>query len=69
MRSKAAHSAASSAFQSMRGSYLAGWMADQRLTGFRTASTMTNDNGWANTMGDSDGIDDGIPMLVGLMIG
>jgi hypothetical protein len=33
MRLKATHSAASLAFQSMWGSYLAGWMADQRLTG------------------------------------
>ena len=41
MRSKATHSAASLAFQSMWGLYLAGWMADQRLTGFRMASTMT----------------------------
>ena len=47
MRSTAAHSAASSAFQSMWGSYLAGWMADQRLTGFRTASTMAGPTRWA----------------------
>ena len=41
MRSKATQSTASSAFQSMWGSYLADWMADQRLTGFWTALTMT----------------------------
>ena len=40
MRSKAAHSAVRSAFQSMWGSYLGDWMPDQRLTGFWTASTM-----------------------------
>ena len=67
MRSKATHSAASLAFQSMWGSYLAGWMADQRLTGFRTASAI--DDGWADTLGDSDGISDGIPVLEGLMLG
>ena len=39
----AAHSAVSSAFQTMWGLYLAGWMADQRLTGFQTASTMAMD--------------------------
>ena len=40
-RSKAAHLAASLAFQLMWGSYLAGWMADQRLPGFsRTSSRM-----------------------------
>ena len=41
MRSKAAHSAASLAFQSMWGLYLAVWMADQILTGFWTALTRT----------------------------
>ena len=41
MRSKAAHLTANSAFQSMWGLYLTGWMADQRLMGFQTASMMT----------------------------
>ena len=41
MTLKASYSATSSAFQSMWGSYLAGWMDDQRLTGFQTALTMT----------------------------
>ena len=27
------------------------------------------DNDWADTLGNSDGIDDGIPVLVGLMLG
>ena len=47
MRSKAAHSATSSAFQSMWGLYLAGWMADQRLKGFQMASTMAGLTRWA----------------------
>ena len=41
MISKAAHLAVSLDFQLMWGSYLAGWMADQRLMGFRLALTMT----------------------------
>ena len=28
-----------------------------------------DDDGWADTLGDSDGINDGIPMLVELMLG
>ena len=28
-----------------------------------------DDDGWADTLGDSDGIDNGIPVLVGLMLG
>ena len=65
MRSKAAHFAASSVFQSMWGSYLTGWMADQRLTVFRTSLTMAR----TDTLGNSEGINDGIPVLVGLMLG
>ena len=47
MRWKAAHLAARLAFQSMWGLYLAGWMADQRLAGFWTASTMAGPTRWA----------------------
>ena len=46
MRSKAAHSAASSAFQLMWGLYLTGCMVDQRLTGFRTSSAMAGPTRW-----------------------